>query len=530
MRIKRFTAPDMRTALRMVRDEQGPDAVILSSRQAAEGGVEVVAATDYDEALVQQTLRTMSAPAAEAPPAALAKTPMPAPARERAVFKIDGVPVASLPQTTAQPSPQSSPQERQPSRLEQMMAAFKPAPRAPEPMPPAPPQPAVVAAPLPPRVEPRAVIDDEMQPADFAAALRRAASIPVPPPAPVVAEAIALVPARSEPAAVEPAPALPEPAPEEKMQEGAPALRVVATDPAVATLRAELAAMRKVIERELGQFAVERLRGSPARAAALDALAAFGCDDALAQRLAQRLDPTLPADAILAPLRAELAAELPVLRNELLEDGGVVALLGPTGAGKTTTIAKLAARFAARHRARDVALISADNERAGAREQLHVLGRRLGVTVCDADGPEALTHALEQLEDYPLVLIDTAGHGLRDRALLRQILWVRSASNVRSLLVLPANAHPADLSELLRRYRPAAPEGVVLTKLDESTCPGAALSVLVQHNLPVAYTAAGQCVPDDIELADARYLAGMIDIPRRGATSIPSDEGHHAFA
>ena len=69
MRIKRFTAPDMRTALRMVRDEQGPDAVILSSRQAAEGGVEVVAATDYDEALVQQTLRTMSAPVAEAPPA-----------------------------------------------------------------------------------------------------------------------------------------------------------------------------------------------------------------------------------------------------------------------------------------------------------------------------------------------------------------------------------------------------------------------------------------------------------------------------
>src|SRR5690606_27932473 len=281
--------------------------------------------------------------------------------------------------------------------------------------------------------------------------------------------------------------------------------------PAVATLRAELAAMRKVIERELGQFAVERLRGSPARAAALDALAAFGCDDPLAQRIAQRLDPTLPAEAILAPLRAELAAELPVLRNELLEDGGVVALLGPTGAGKTTTIAKLAARFAARHRARDVALISADNERAGPREQLHVLGRRLGVTVCDADGPEALTHALEQLADYPLVLIDTAGHGLRDRALLRQILWVRAASNVRSLLVLPANAHPADLGELLRRYRPAAPEAVILTKLDESIRPGAALSVLVQHNLPMAYTTSGQRVPEDLELADARELASALD-------------------
>ena len=90
MRIKRFTAPDMRTALRMVRDEQGPDAVILSSRQVAEGGVEVVAATDYDEALVQQTLRTMTAPPASPVPAA--ETPH---RTGRAVFHIDGAPATS---------------------------------------------------------------------------------------------------------------------------------------------------------------------------------------------------------------------------------------------------------------------------------------------------------------------------------------------------------------------------------------------------------------------------------------------------
>ena len=97
MRIKRFTAPDMRTALRMVRDEQGPDAVILSSRQAAEGGVEVVAATDYDEALVQQTLRTMNVPTSAA------ETPV-ARSGERAVFRIDGEEVAPLPKAEA-PSP-----------------------------------------------------------------------------------------------------------------------------------------------------------------------------------------------------------------------------------------------------------------------------------------------------------------------------------------------------------------------------------------------------------------------------------------
>ncbi len=510
MRIKRFIAPDMRTALRMVRDEQGPDAVILSSRQAAEGGVEVVAATDYDEALVQQTLRTMNVPtlAAEAP----ARIPT-----ARAVFRIDGVEVPPL--------EKAAPPERPASRLEQMMAAFKPA-RAPAaatagaaaPQP----EPAAAAAATAPRIDVR--IDDETdQPVDFAQALRRAAVPPAPaevPPTPV-----ASLPIQPPVAAPLPAPQAPATA------EAPPTLRVIETDPAVSALRAELAAMRKVIEREMGQFASERLRGSPARAAALDALAAFGCDDSLSQRIAQRLDPTLQTEAILAPLREALAAELPVADEELLERGGIIALLGPTGAGKTTTIAKLAARYAARHGARDVALVSADNERAGAREQLHVLGRRLGVTVCDADGPEALTHALEQLADYPLVLIDTAGHGLRDRALLRQILWVRAASNVRSLLVLPANAHPADLGELLRRYRPAAPEAVILTKLDESIRPGAALSVLVQHNLPMAYTTSGQRVPEDIELADARELASALDFPRRdSAASTHQDEGRHASA
>ena len=507
MRIKRFTAPDMRTALRLVRDAQGPDAVILSSRQLAEGGVEVVAATDYDEALVQQTLRTMGGPATAAAPAAV-EAPKPAEAQRhgRAVFRIDGVPVETPPV-----------QERQSNRLEQMMAVFKPSRAA---TPAAAPAPVAAAAPPAPRIDLR--IDDQedpMQAADFAAALRRAVE-PTPP-------ATIPMPAQAQAPAADIAPAAPTP----EVRQEAPVLRVVETDPAVAALRAELAAMRNVIEREMGQFATERLRGSPARSAALDALAAFGCEGPLAQRIAQRLDPALPATDILAPLRAELAAQLPIADEALLDDGGIVALLGPTGAGKTTTIAKLAARYAARHRARDVALVSADNERAGAREQLHVLGRRLGVTVCDADGPEALTHALEQLADYPLVLIDTAGHGLRDRALLRQILWMRAASNVRSLLVLPANAHPADLTELLRRYRPAAPEGVVLTKLDESTRPGAALSILAQHNLPLAYTTSGQRVPDDLELADARTLAELLDHPRRdSAAGSHHDEGRHAFA
>ena len=176
MRIKRFTAPDMRTALRMVRDEQGPDAVILSSRQAAEGGVEVVAATDYDEALVQQTLRTMNVPAV----AAAAETPArtaPAPrASERAVFRIDGVEVPPLPKAALP--------ERQASRLEQMMSAFKPArspsPQATEVPAAAAPKPAPTRPAATPRIDLRIDDDETLQPADFALALRRAASPPPP--------------------------------------------------------------------------------------------------------------------------------------------------------------------------------------------------------------------------------------------------------------------------------------------------------------------------------------------------------------
>lgn len=512
MRIKRFTAPDMRTALRLVREEQGPDAVILSNRPSSDG-VEVVAATDYDEALVHQALRNMAtAEAADAQASSLlAKAVAGERVQGRAVFRIDGE--SAMPATAAAVAVAPVPRERTPSRLEQVMAVLKaPKPAVPVPMP------------VPPAARQADLrSDDDIPAVDFADALRRADPQGAMP-APAAVPAMDGDPPRAD-AGAHPAPTVtPRP-------DGVPALHAVATDPAVTALRTELSAMRKVIERELGQFAVERMRGAPARAAALDALEAFGLDAALAQQLAARIDPGLPADAVLPPLRAELAALLPVAEDEPLEAGGVIALLGPTGAGKTTTIAKLAARYAARHRARDVALVSTDGERAGAREQLHVLGRRLGITVCDADSPDALERVLAQLADYPLVLIDTAGHGLRDRALLRQILWMRAASNMRSLLVLPANAHPADLAELLRRYRPAAPEGAILTKLDESVCLGAALSVLIQHELPLAYMTTGQGVPDDLELADGPRLAAFLDLPRRGNTAIPhNDEGHHAFA
>ena len=311
-------------------------------------------------------------------------------------------------------------------------------------------------------------------------------------------------------------------------------------DPAFIAMRDELATMRALIERELGQLTVERLRGSPARAAAFDMLLRYGCDENLAQTIAGRIDARLEPAQIREPVLEELARAISVARHEPIDDGGVIALVGPTGAGKTTTAAKLAARFAQRHRARDVALVTTDTERPGATEQLHILGRRLGVTVCEAAVPEALNDALDQLADYPLVLVDTAGHGLRDRALLGQILWLRAAKRVRSLLVLPANTNAHDLGEVVRRYRPASPEGVVLTKLDETGRLGSPLSVLVQQGLSLAYTTDGQAVPADIAAADAHRLVSTLEKVRRAAdnplgsldsrpVTLPTED-RHAFA
>ncbi|TBR11668.1 MAG: flagellar biosynthesis protein FlhF [Lysobacter sp.] len=311
------------------------------------------------------------------------------------------------------------------------------------------------------------------------------------------------------------------------------ALHVIAgqcDDPGIIAMRNELTSMRQMIERQMGQFAIERLRGSPARAFAFETLQAYGCDESLAQTIASRIDSRLEPAKVKAPLLAELARMLTIVRAEPIEDGGVFALIGPTGAGKTTTLAKLAARFAQRHRARDVALVTTDIERPGAREQLHALGRRLGITVCEAEGPEGLTDALDQLVDYPLVLVDTAGYAARDKALLGQVTWLRATRGLRSLLVLPANLQAQDLSEAVRRYRMAQPEAVVLTKLDETGRLGAALSVAVRHGLPLAYTTAGQHVPADLEAADASRLVLHLEKLRRAADNPLATEDRHVVA
>lgn len=489
MKIKRFVAPDMRTAFALVRQEQGPDAVILSNRMT-DDGVEIVAASNYDETLVQRTLEAMR-PAAPAEPAPL----VPSFARG-AQTQVRGEPSASS------ATPALSPAEAAAAYFSRVAAA----PATNDPHAPV----APIAAFEPERPAPATFALD---PQSFAA--RLAASLPSAPvemPAPVSAP---------EPVAIAPQPEV----------SAAPVLSVVADNAARARaedeqlvqMRAELAAMREMIEGEMHRLTDERLRGSPVRAQAMELLDDYGFDAGITRDVALQI----PADT--EPHRGRglmlglLSRKLPILPQDPLEQGGVIALVGPTGAGKTTTIAKLAAAYADRHNPRDVALVTTDTVRVGGREQLHSYGRQLGIAVHEADSDVRLAQTLERLRDYKLVLIDTAGMGQRDRNLVGQLNWLRAAGQVHTLLVLPANSHFGDLDEVVRRFSGAQPHGVVLTKVDETGRLGSALSVIVDHQLPMAWITDGQRVPDDLHRASAPNLVLRLDQLRREA-----DEPSHA--
>ncbi len=240
------------------------------------------------------------------------------------------------------------------------------------------------------------------------------------------------------------------------------------------------------------------------------------------------------ANALLAALRAELIAILQPVAKPLVIDRTakpfVVLTVGVNGVGKTTTIGKLASRFAEKHAPRDVALVTTDTTRIGAREQLYGYGRQLGIAVHEANSGTDLDQLLERLKDYKLVLIDTAGLGPRDRALAAQLQWLRAARQVRTLLVLPANTSFGDMDEVVRRFGAANLQGLVLSKLDETGRFGNALSVAVDHALPITWVTDGQDVPEDLHRASAANLVLRLEDLRRAADMPCNPELNHAVA
>ena len=533
MKIKRFVAADMRSAMNLVRREHGPEAVILSNRRV-ENGVEIVAAAHYDESAVQRALEASQPPVAEKPRSA-AEAVIAAITRRRKPEAAKPAPaittsrVAAIARAAVGASGRDLPAE--PLLPEAALPDFLrhvPLPASA----PTPPPPAAAAGRARFAIDPPLDNDEPLPIRGFS--LASPVTVSDPEPAPAVAFAAARPVVQEATTAIPPA-MPPQPATAAQMPATSPALSVVAggiasDTPQLNALREEMAGMRQLIEREMARFTDERLRGNPVRAQALDLMDEYGLDAGLARDIASQIPGDTEAARARGLMLGLISRKLPIAAEDPIRNGGVIALVGPTGAGKTTTIAKLAARFASEHAARDIALVTTDTKRIGAREQLYGFGRQLGIAVHEAESGSDLGQLLERLADYKLVLIDTAGLGQRDRGLVAQLQWLRAAGQIRTLLTLPANLGFQDMDEVVRRFAPARPEGLVLTKLDETGRFGAALSVAVDHQLPITWVADGQQVPSDLQRASAANLVLRLEDLRRAADMPSSQEPAHAIA
>jgi flagellar biosynthesis protein FlhF len=296
-----------------------------------------------------------------------------------------------------------------------------------------------------------------------------------------------------------------------------------------ARMRVEMGGLRELLEQQLSSLAwndMERRR--PMRARVLRDMTRLGIEPDVARKLVEELPDQLSADqARYLPLGL-LSRSLNVSGRDLAEAGGMTALVGPTGVGKTTTIAKLAARAVLRHGPAKVALVSTDHYRIGAAAQLEHYGRLLGVRVHSAHDAASLAQALDSLRDHHTVLVDTAGVAGNDPRLEQQMDVLRQAGAhgshpLRACLVLAANAQASSLDESVRAYLPLKPQACIVTKLDEAPSLGGVLSVLIRYRLALDCTTDGQRVPEDISAADARILVCRAAQVQRRLTSAVDD-------
>jgi flagellar biosynthesis protein FlhF len=395
MKIKRFFAPDMRTAIRQVRDEQGPDAVILSTRKV-DGGIEIVSAMNYDPELVGET--------------ATAKPTEPSPAASRVI-----------PDSYQHQQPASECNDE--------------------------------------------ILDDEPKPRQ-------------------------------------------------------PAIQW-AQDPAIVAMRQELNTLRDLMQHQMEHFTGQQLEETdPVRAQVKRRLTRYGVSDSIAYAISRSIRDSRNTDNAWREALYGLASKMSVTDDDIINKGGIVALVGSTGVGKTTTIAKLAARFCMRHNKNQLALITTDNYRVGAEKQLSIYGQILGVPVHQAKNTKELLRLLKALQDKKLVLIDTAGMSQHDRRLKILSDALTQLKRIRVYLVAAANTQGRVIDQLIRNYGRDHFHASILTKLDEAASLGEPLSVLMEHKLPLAYLSDGQGVPEHLKPARVSTLVGQLVATGKSAESV----------
>ena len=416
MTAKRFVGATARECLRRVKEEFGPDAVVISNKPLG-NGVEIVAMTPEG---LDAISRQAAVPRAETPRAPVASP-------------------GSAAATAAASVRQARPQDDYTVTLSS--AAVRAAPVA---------RPRTASAALPP---------------EGAAAPR----------------------AGAEPAVQAAAESLPE----------------------AAQLRDEMRIIKSLLERQLAGFAWgEMARTAPVRASLLGEMIEAGFSAQFARRLTQDLPEDMTQDEGRKWLQAAVNRRLRTLPADadFIDRGGVYAIVGPTGVGKTTTTAKLAARCVVRYGADRLALLTTDGYRIGAQEQLRIYGRILGVPVFVVRDGEDLRRTLADLRGKHMVLIDTVGMSQRDRMVAEQAAMLMRSGEVNRLLLLNAGSRGDTLDDVVRAYSGEDLAGCIITKVDEATALAPALDCIVRHGLTLSYVANGQRVPEDLHLPNRTYL------------------------
>lgn len=468
MKIKRFFAKDMRTALAEVKETLGPDAVIMSNKKVT-GGVEIVAAVDYQS-----------------------QVPGPKDAPVRRQLNEESVNISSAGKQMTRTAPAKEQNEYYADTLAALLARQQKLNPA---------NPAGNDNGASPSWSAGAPGNGNGASPSWSAngASTQSAGLAAAGGAPRTLAEQGQWGVAPEPAKPKARPAAARPA------------QSASRDQEMEGMRKEMASIRKLLEHQIsGLMWQEVERREPMRALLIKELKKMGFDDAFADQLAGLIPEDMPIHQAMAQLAEVLTAQLKISEDEILRQGGAVALLGPTGVGKTTTIAKLAARFAMKYGAEQVALITTDNYRIGAHEQLQTYGRIMGCPVRQVRDAEELANALYQFRHRRLVLIDTAGVGQRDIRLTEQLdTLVKNAKvRIRSYLVMSATSQRRVMQEAVDHFRRIPLSGCILTKLDESLNLGEVINVCIQNALPISYITDGQRVPEDIQVANAALLVG----------------------
>jgi flagellar biosynthesis protein FlhF len=272
----------------------------------------------------------------------------------------------------------------------------------------------------------------------------------------------------------------------------------------------EIRSMRGMLEAQLAEISWSgQQKREPTKSAVLREMLAAGFSASLARYLSEKLPAVGKVEEGMTWIKSILGRNLSIMdnENEILEKGGVYALVGPTGVGKTTTTAKLAARCVMRHGPSKLALITTDGYRIGGYEQLRIYGKILGVMVHSVKDEADLRIALDELKGKHTVLIDTVGMSQRDQMVAEQIAMLSGVgTHVKRLLCLSATSTGETLSEVVRSYQGNGLAGCIITKLDEAATIGNVLDVVIRQKLNLYYVANGQRVPEDLHVPNQHYL------------------------